>query len=54
MELFKQGKISVSISIYDNKILKFKVRDYGCSVKNRYFILYKVSIFILCDIKNQF
>ena len=30
----KQGKVSVSISIYDNNVLKLKVRDYGCGIEN--------------------
>ena len=29
-----QGKVSVSISIYDNKVLKLKIRDYGCGIKD--------------------
>lgn len=30
----KNGKVSVSISIYDNKVLKLKVRDYGCGIED--------------------
>lgn len=32
--LNKTGKVSVSISIYDNKVLKLKVRDYGCGIED--------------------
>lgn len=28
----KQGKVSVFITIYDNKVLKLKVCDYGCGI----------------------
>ena len=30
----KQGKISISIFIYDNKTLKIKIRDFGRGIKN--------------------
>ena len=30
----KQGKLSVSISIYNNAVLKLKVCDYGCGITN--------------------
>ena len=30
----KQGKVSVYISIYDNKVLKLKVRDFGCGIED--------------------
>ena len=29
-----QGKVSVSITVYDNKVLKLKVRDYGCGIRD--------------------
>ena len=32
--LNKLGKISVTISIYDNKLLKLKVRDYGRGIED--------------------
>lgn len=30
----KQGKVTVHISIYDNKVLKLKVRDFGCGIED--------------------
>lgn len=30
----KKGKVSVSISIYDNKVLRLKVTDYGCGIED--------------------
>ena len=30
----KQGKVIVSIFIYDNKVLKLQIRDYGCGIED--------------------
>lgn len=30
----QQGKVSVDISIYDNKVIKLKVCDFGCGIED--------------------